>query len=356
MVSKELKEIVLSKLNDLPVCIPNSAHTQWTIRCPYCGDSHDPSHGHLSIKIDVDDDSSAMVYRCFKCDVSGLVNDQFLQDVGVYIDSDMVKELRSLNRRSARKNLFTNDQIENFIVPVPDDCPENREKMEYINQRLGLQLTLEDCPRLKIVPSLLKFCAANKIWYQNLQMSEWSIHNIEFFYVGFLSQSNNVLTFRYIGKDSNARRYMKVLLNPRNHNPASFYMIPCAISMISEKPLNVHIAEGTFDIISIHENFGEDNDRNIYAAICGYGPAAILRYLIYNGLMYKANVHIYCDNDKTDMEEFQVLLKHPEVIPWIKKLYFHRNTFKDEKDYGVPKDRIQDEYFFAGEDGYLRIK
>lgn len=354
MVNKEVKHFVLERLKELPVCIPNSTRTQWTIRCPFCGDSKNQAHGHLSIKIDEDDDTSPMLYRCFKCDASGLVTDQFLQDLGIYLDNDSIKELRSINRRSIRKNRFTNDRIENYIVPIPSDNNENKRKLQYINDRLGLDLEFEDCPRLKIVLDFYQFLNVNHIGIDDLGMPEWSRRNLAYHYVGFLSQSNNVLTCRCIESDPKFRRYIKVILNLRNQNPASFYMIPVSVSLISNKPLVVHIAEGTFDIISIHENFGIRDDRNIYAAVCGYGPGTILKYLIYNGLMYKTIVHIYCDNDKSDEEEITVLRKHPEVIPWIDKLYFHRNGYDDEKDYGVPVDRINDQSYIMGQGGYLR--
>lgn len=354
MVSKELKEIVLTKLRELPVCIPNSTRTQWTIRCPYCGDSHNQAHGHLSIKIDLDDDSAPMLYRCFKCDVSGIVNDQFLQEVGVYLDSAMVKELRNINRRATRRNLFTNDRIENFVVPLPEENEINRNKLEYINTRLGLHLTYNDCARLKIVLDLDHFMRVNEISEESLGMSHWAVTSLVNYYVGFLSQSNNILVCRCIVNDDRFRRYIKVIFNRYNQNPASFYMIPATIQLISDEPLNIYIAEGPFDIISIHENFGKDSPRNIYAAICGYGPGMILKYLLYNGLLYKTNVHLYCDNDKSNVDECKVLLKHPEIVPWIYRLYFHRNAFEGEKDYGVPKERIIDGNFLMGQNGMIR--
>lgn len=345
MIEKEIKHMVLERLKELPVCIPNSTRTQWTVRCPFCGDSSNQTHGHLSIKIDEDDDSSPMLYRCFKCDTAGIVTDQFLQELGIYLDSEAIKDLRGINRRSSRKNQFTNDRIENFIVPIPADNALNEKKLLYVNNRLGLSLQYEDCPRLKIVLDLYQFLNINHISDQDLHMKDWAIQSLEYYYVGFLSQSNNILICRCIETDTKLRRYIKVILNPRNQNPASFYMIPTMVSLISEEPLVVHIAEGTFDIISIHENLGIDTDRTIYAAICGYGPGSILQYLIYNGLMYKAIVHIYCDNDKSDKDELKVLYKHREVLPWIHHLYFHRNGYEDEKDYGVPIQKISDQCY-----------
>ena len=54
--NKQLKEMIIEKLKTLPVCQSNGIGTQWVVRCPYCGDSRDLSHGHLSIHIDISSD------------------------------------------------------------------------------------------------------------------------------------------------------------------------------------------------------------------------------------------------------------------------------------------------------------
>lgn len=55
-------------------------------------------------------------------------------------------------------------------------------------------------------------------------------------------------------------------------------------------------------------------------------------------------LHLYCDNDKTDWNEIKTLIDHPQQLVWIDQVYFHRNHFPNEKDYGIPRDRIQDTY------------
>lgn len=65
MTLLDIKEIVESKINQLPVHQWNSSHTQVQTRCPYCGDSRNILHGHFSIKIDENSDS-IMLMRCNK--------------------------------------------------------------------------------------------------------------------------------------------------------------------------------------------------------------------------------------------------------------------------------------------------
>jgi hypothetical protein len=64
--------------------------------------------------------------------------------------------------------------------------------------------------------------------------------------------------------------------------------------------------------------------------------------LIKTGLTTGLNIHIYADNDKTDQQILVQLEKKPTLKPWIDSFIIHRNTYPDEKDYGVSRDRIID--------------
>ena len=45
---RDTKRAILSEMkHTLSVCKPSGDYTQWYIRCPYCGDSSNESHGHL---------------------------------------------------------------------------------------------------------------------------------------------------------------------------------------------------------------------------------------------------------------------------------------------------------------------
>ena len=52
----EIKREVINLLQTLPVCKPSTNMKNWTVRCPYCGDSKTANHGHFSILIDLDSD------------------------------------------------------------------------------------------------------------------------------------------------------------------------------------------------------------------------------------------------------------------------------------------------------------
>ena len=343
MPNSEIKQNVLNQLKSLSVCIPDTMERQWYVRCPYCGDSRDKSHGHLSIKIDLSTDEP-MVWRCLKCGECGIVTETLLRDLGVIIDSEIRSSLKSFNKRSSRYNKFLNDYIEKIEIP---NYTSNLaiSHLSYINQRIGGDLTLSDAKKYSLILDLQEFLSANGLSkiYNISEKMQWFISQN---YVGFLSTSKNKIIFRLCSDIPSAKRYLKYPLNPFNSNPASFYNIPTEFDIMSPDDLHVHIAEGTFDIISIERNLfrNKNKNRNLFFASCGFGPMTIIQYLVYFGAGGSIILHIYCDNDKTDIEEIKNMKIRKEMFPWIKEIWFHRNRIEPyEKDYGVPLNRIYDE-------------
>lgn len=339
---KEVKHRILSLLKTLDVCIPNTMETQWTVRCPYCGDSKDASHGHLSIKIDLSSDD-LMVWRCFKCNASGIVNDILLKDLGLYLDSDDKALLKSSLNKVSKFNKFLNDYIEKIEIPQYNSELAVR-NLEYINKRLGTNLTLNDAYKYNMILDLHAFMKHN--FLKSIpNVSDKMLNFIAYNYVGFLTANKNTLVFRLVSNITSAKRYLKYKINPLNMNPSGFYSIPQVIDILSNEHVHVHIAEGIFDILSIYQNLyscNSNNERNLFFASCGFGPMTIMQYLVYSGIGSNIILHNYCDNDKTDEEVLGTIYKHEEMVPWCKEIYFHRNGFNGEKDFGVPIDRIID--------------
>ena len=106
LTSGEIKESLINSLMSLEVCIPNSMRTQYVIRCPYCGDSRNKSHGHFSIHIDKESDDP-ILYRCFKCDASGLFTNTTMEDIGMGYDPEFNTAFKSYNNRVSRHNNFS---------------------------------------------------------------------------------------------------------------------------------------------------------------------------------------------------------------------------------------------------------
>lgn len=353
-----IKEQVIELLEQLPVYLPNSDRTQHVVRCPYCGDSQDPTHGHFSIKIDVDSDEP-MLYRCFKCPAAGLLTSTVLSELEISVDSEIDSKLRAYNRKLVKSNKHLESKNNKYVVPVCEPSKICDVKLEYINSRLGTSIDYHEASQLKIVLDLFTFIKFNEI--ESIPGVSFKLMNfINYNYVGFLSTNNNCITFRRINDDDSMMRYQKIILKRQNVNSNTFYSIPNHIDELYTHDINIHIAEGTFDILSIYKNLEKSNlTNNYFYAACGFGYLSILEYLVSNCVCTGLNIHIYSDSDKSNENHIQYLFGKKNMDVWMDHIFIHRNILPrqpDEmakydkygkakpikRDYGVPLSKIQD--------------
>lgn len=345
----EIKEEIIGYLEKLPAYKLSSNKIQNVVRCPFCGDSFDPEHVHFSIKIDLETDEP-IVFRCLKCDISGLFTNGVLEELGVSIDAEFYNNFKKYNKGNKKKLIKYNyiTKAPHMYIPLYEDNEKNSAKLRYVNERLGTNIDYAEAQKLKIILNLYDFIKLNNIKV----ISSTHIKVLEMLnrdYVGFLSSNNNCIAFRNTKYNKN-KRYIKVLLNDRLLNPNSFYNIPNGFDLLYTHPINIHIAEGQFDIISVYKNVNNDNlENNYYFAASGFGYLAIIKYILFVGLNTHINLHIYADKDKTDYNHIKYLrsIQDAELL-WIDNIYIHRNGYTDietnitEKDYGIPKERIID--------------
>lgn len=341
-MNNNIKLDVIELLKSLSVYESNSTGTQHVVRCPYCGDSTDLTHGHFSIHIDVDSDEP-ILYRCFKCPASGLLSVNTLNDLGLYPSYESSQAIKSMNRKLKKKNKFITNNNKNFYVPKPSDSILNNQKLDYINNRLATKISFDESSEMKIILDIFEFIKNNEIkTIPNVSSKYLGFINRN--YVGFLSTNNNCITFRRINENKELRRYIKILIDPLNINTNSFYSIPNNINLLYTNDINIHVTEGVFDIFGVYYNLTDKNkENNYYYASCGFSYLTIIKYLIYNGINTGLNLHIYSDNDKTDLNHIEYLKKFA-IYTWLDSIYIHRNKFKKEKDYGVPAERTIDSY------------
>lgn len=342
MTLLDMKEIIRERLNQLSVHMWDSSQSQVTCRCPYCGDSHNKTHGHFSIKVDRSSDS-IMLYRCFKCNATGILTSKTMDDLGAFLSEEEAKALDNLNRPSG-KSTYGRQRPQIYKVPIEINPVDSRPKIEYVESRLGIQLTQDRIQESKIVLSIMDFFNENHIQIPS-HLNPKFVKLIEENYVGFLSSNNNTITFRRVTENENLKRYLKVTMDPQNTSPNNFYaMQSSGIDLLYTQPVHIHITEGTFDILSVRYNLPHNEDElNFYYACCGYSFNVIIKWLIYVGVNTHLCVHIYSDNDKTDRENLK-LLNDPLDQVWIEHLWIHRNRFPGEKDFGVPLERIQESH------------
>ena len=346
----EIKNQVITQLKTLQICKPSSNLRNWVVRCPYCGDSKKSNHGHFSILIDLNSDAP-LLYRCFRCNESGIITPQVLEDLNVGYDQSLNRQLEIYTKLSSSSSYFK-DKVKNFIVPVPVDNPSNRYKLNYINQRLGTSITFAQCAEYKIVLNFSEFIRTNNIPVDvpdemGGMIKSSVVKTLDAKYLGFVSANNNKITFRDVSPDSSGflGRYYKVTIDILNRSPNTFYSLQSKFNVLYTDPVNIHIAEGPFDILSIYLNLDHSQSQNnIFFASCGYSFSTILKYLIYTGVNTDINLQIYSDGDKSDDDHLR-LLSNPLYRIWIDNIMIHRNTYSGEKDFGVPLNRIT-EYMY----------
>lgn len=310
-------------------------------RCPFCGDSKNLSHAHMSIMIDVLSDTP-MMYRCLKCDTKGLLTESVLYELDLPLDNSMRNELKSFNRKAIKMGKLVNLEFETYTVPLYHNLYKNQLKLDYINQRLGTGIDFTEARDKKIILNLFDFMTLNEIKEidgLNYNMMKMLDEN----YVGFLSTNNNCITFRDITGNQKCR-YFKTILNQKNVNPDTFYGVPYQLSLMYTHDVNVHMAEGIFDIISIQNNLPHQSEHNLFYATCGFGGVTLLQYLLHHGINTGVNLHIYSDKDKTDWNHKKYLFNNSGISYWLDHIYIHRNQFNGEKDYGVPVSNIIDSF------------
>ena len=344
MNNKEIKLAFIDSLYERGEYMRQVNEVQYRTRCPFCGDSKsDLNTGHLYIKINPED-NYPMVYHCFKCEESGIVNDNLLLALGID-DINLKSNISSLNKTSDKikgQKYFDDDKIINFGYKLPE--VKDYKKIEYIEERLKVSITDEDIRKLKIITSLKDFLIYNNI--KEITMENYICHNIEKNYVGFLSYGGAYILFRDV---SNTQKYkwIKYPVTRESSGCKLFYSIETSIDVFTREKININLCEGVMDIISAYKNLGYNSDKDLNIAVCGKQYLYVLNTLGSMGFIGEnIDLNIFSDNDEvfnnkknnkpTDIKYFKKLLNNQ------KYLYGNTNIYYNliDKDIGVGLNKI----------------
>ena len=336
-----LKEYLLTHFPDAKVAAGGKEIVK---RCHYCGDSRRQDARHLYIGIN---DKGVIAYHCFKCNAGGVVNYKFFRDLGIY-DTELIDIIGNANKRVSNgkgySNYGENDKKAFYQVPVWNYVDDNRssKKLDYINNRLGISLALEDMSKLKIVLNI-------KEWLLNNNIKFFSRHpdimnELDIGFLGFLSIDNSHIVLRRLVPEDKVHPTLRERYNIYNifskmENGVNYYTIPGTVNRFM--PVNIIITEGPFDILSVYMNLPR-YDNSIYISATGKtNYIGALNYLFYkiNIPMIGSIIHVYSDNDvtKKDIDNLWYYARSKSI-----ELRLHYNLFTGEKDYGVSGDRIID--------------
>lgn len=309
-------------------------------RCFYCADSSNHRKGHFYISVPKEDEPS--YFYCQKCHTKGIVTNDKLIEWGIF-NSQMGVEITKYNSKVltlTKNKKFANNAIYNVRNSFITDDKASRYKLKYINERLGTNLTYQDCLKNKIVLNLKDLLQQNRLEstrHPNI------IDQLDFNFLGFLSFDNAFINMRNLGikevYESIDKRYINYNVFDKYDNTLKFYVPPINLDLLNPSKVRLHLAEGPFDILSIKYNVVGDTDRDIFVSVGGSSYKGCIRHFITNMGLYNLEVHIYRDNDQGmyQMHEIAELLRYFNIATFV-----HNNNYPNEKDYGVPKDRIID--------------
>ena len=313
-----------------------SGGSEIVCRCRYCLDTNS-HHGHLYIKVPSDD--TPPLFHCFKCQTSGVLNSKVMIEWGIY-NPEIGIELDKLSKRTSFTQ-YEYDDCKFQLYPYVSDVNLANIKLAYLNQRLGTSLSIADCQKNKIVLNLKDTLDYNRIY--TYTRHNQIISHLNNFFVGFVSLDNNFVNLRRICNEGTVyksidSRYINYNIHGKNNNTEKIYVLPSTINLNSPERINIHIAEGPMDILSIRYNLRTD-ESGIFLAATGSGYKGAILHLINKYGIFYFNLHIYPDNDRCGnvVEDID-----NTIFPYGAILYEHRNIYPGEKDFGVSSSHISE--------------
>lgn len=312
-------------------------------RCRECSDSADPTHAHMGINSG--EDGGPFWYNCFKCGTKGILTYKKLIEWNIY-DPDIAEELTEYNNSvmgNSRNTKYFRRSVYRVQNTYQEDSKQFEWKRNYINRRLGLNLSFKEIRDLKIVLDLIPFLQENRIikYTRDNEIIE-ALNN---YFLGFLSVDNAYLNMRRLvdqGKLYEAidKRYINYDIFGKFDNSQRFYVVPTQVDVSKPERIKVHIAEGPFDILSIYENVRQ-KENGIYASVAGANYMNTILYILLELKLPYIELHLYPDNDKQGTDERIIGIINNISDPSI-PVYIHRNLYPDQKDFGVDKDHIHE--------------
>lgn len=314
-------------------------------RCVLCGDSaKDPHKKRLYIHIDPTNPSEPIGFNCFNCMRKGIVTQDMLRKIGLGENAYLQALVDFNNQASAlsgtqKTNKYRKMKTIPVTIPPPTKKPEIIRKIKYLyKERLNFLIPVEDLSKLKIIWKLTDFLKANGL-YPNRRWIKF-LRAIDNDYIGFLSVRNEYIIFRDI-TDSHKYRYIKYGLFSGLENASSYYAIDSSVNALSKEPIQIIVAEGTFDVIGLlyHVYNGDLTNRKFVSSSEGDFKNPIM-YHINQGLVGE-NIDILCyvDNDTiADYDELKRVVK-----PYVNSISFYHNT--KYKDFGTSRTNIEIEEF-----------
>lgn len=314
------KQEILKEIEKHSEVFKQVSRFQYRIRCPICKDSiKDLTDSHCYIKC-TDNPDELLLYNCFLCNRGGVVGKKFLEALG--IDLNTATRLISFDRYNKIGN------IKNMDIDVVTGKPLLKSpQVRYIEKRLGEGFTYDDYDRFKIIWDWdnIYRSITNKRILNSLPNDRLSL--------SFLSDDKcSILTRAY--DDSYGRWSKKSIFQSDNR---AIYTIKSTIDLFTKDIIEVNIAEGIFDVLSIYKNFTH-SENSVYIAVLGSDYISGIMFAIMKGLIgNNIIIRIYLDAEIDDKPLKKQLNKY---YKWLfKDIFIYKNI--KSKDVGVKLDQIE---------------
>lgn len=338
-----MSELYKALKGKLKVCKLTGDQKEINIRCPFCKDSvHDPYKGHFYIQ-----NHAPYKYFCQRCQSSGIVNSELLEMLSCddyALINNMQREYTEYKRKVRIKYGETLSFLSKRRIIYPLVKTTQLNKREYINDRLGINITDEDSYKYKIIYSLNDFMKQNglekllnKKFNDELEQYKFNkkIENLEKNCVGFLSSDKSTIVFRSLDKEKAGFRYSNFTIFPEIDSKKT-YTISNNLDLNNDT-FNIHISEGIFDIIGVYNHVQNSNmnSNDLFIANAGKSYCVTANFIKKLSIL-NANINIYSDSD-VDVKFYKDMLR---LEPLFKlngiNIYYNNKG----KDFGVSKDKI----------------
>ena len=305
------------------------------VRCPLCGDSMKHLDGaHCSIWVKP---GQPLIYHCWICEESGIVNRSFLDQLGID-EPNTISQVMQYNKASNRgMKISTRFEYKpkdwKILIPQIRNNSNSVYKLHYMQERLGINFTYKSMEALRIIFSLKDFLVCNGLEVNPIYKK--SLYYLDRDYIGFISTTKDMVILRSVEKNPKMR-YIKYPIFPNNPEAMQTYILPANVDVLSPE-VNLYLAEGPFDILGVFFHVMKAYTKDsIYASIGGSAYSKTIEYFLHKGFITNLNVNVYSDKDKPP-KFYENIIKRYE--PWINnfRLFYNQKS----KDCGVTKNLIE---------------
>ena len=282
--------------------------TQYRIQeCPKCGDRK----WHCYVKIDLSNDEP-VVYKCHKCNSGGIVDDKFLEYIG--IDDINIPKFKFGKRLDVSETV--SEKINSVTVVDDDDITGI---CDYINRKVGHYPSLTELQSFNYVGDPYKYTRdylgtegqsvlRNRYWFR---------------------LTNGNISGRWYN-DEVEHRWMRYKSN--RVKTVGLYKLNVPVDMY--QPINVIIAEGVMDVIGLYYNYN-GSANNVYIGVMGKDYYRGIKYILNRGIFgHSVSIKIFKDSDVNEKDIY--------IDYNMKKLFKRVDIFENlmGKDYGVLPDEL----------------